>query len=185
MIAKHIPNMICIFRILLVGPVVWLLWHGNFVATLWLFFIAGFSDGLDGYLARRFSWRSRLGGILDPLADKFLMVSMFITLTLVGLIPLWLAVLVVGRDLAIVTGGLVYNWLFGTVQAQPTDISKLNTLMQLVLVMVIVSGAGYGWPGQSWVIVLGACVMVTTIISGVDYVWHWGRKAYLSGADAR
>ncbi|MCH9025662.1 MAG: CDP-alcohol phosphatidyltransferase family protein [Proteobacteria bacterium] len=185
MIAKHIPNMICIFRILLVGPVVWLLWHGNFVATLWLFFIAGFSDGLDGYLARRFSWRSRLGGILDPLADKFLMVSMFITLTLVGLIPLWLAVLVVGRDLAIVTGGLVYNWLFGTVQAQPTDISKLNTLMQLVLVMVVVSGAGYGWPGQSWVIVLGACVMVTTIISGVDYVWHWGRKAYLSGADAR
>ena len=176
--------MICIFRILLVGPVVWLLWHGNFVATLWLFFIAGFSDGLDGYLARRFGWRSRLGGILDPLADKFLMVSMFITLTLVGLIPLWLAVLVVGRDLAIVTGGLVYNWLFGTVQAQPTDISKLNTLMQLVLGMVVVSGAGYGWPGQSWVIVLGACVMVTTIISGVDYVWHWGRKAYLSGADA-
>ena len=84
--------MICIFRILLVGPVVWLLWHGDFVATLWLFFIAGFSDGLDGYLARRFGWRSRLGGILDPLADKFLMVSMFITLTLVGMIPLWLAI---------------------------------------------------------------------------------------------
>ncbi|MCH8895862.1 MAG: CDP-alcohol phosphatidyltransferase family protein, partial [Proteobacteria bacterium] len=88
------------------------------------------------------------------------------------------------RDLAIVTGGLVYNWLFGAVQAQPTDISKLNTLLQLVLVMAVVSGAGYGWPAQSWVIALGACVMVTTIISGVDYVWQWGRKAYLSGVDA-
>lgn len=184
MIAKHIPNMICIFRILLVGPVVWLLWHGDFVATLWLIFIAGFSDGLDGYLARRFGWRSRLGGILDPLADKFLMVSLFITLTLVGLIPPWLAALVVGRDLVIVIGGLVYNSSFGAVQPQPTDVSKLNTLLQLALVLAVVSGAAYGWPGQPWVIALGACVMVTTIISGVDYVWRWGRKAYLFGVDA-
>ncbi len=176
--------MICIFRILLVGPVVWLLWHGDFVTTLWLFFIAGFSDGLDGFLARRFGWRSRLGGILDPLADKFLMVSTFITLTLIGLLPLWLAALVVGRDLVIVTGGVIYNWLFGAVQPQPTDISKLNTILQLVLVLVVVSGAGFGWPVDSWVIALGASVMVTTIISGVDYVWHWGRKAYLSGLDA-
>ena len=184
MIAKHIPNMICIFRILLVGPVVWLLWHGDFVATLWLFLIAGFSDGLDGFLARRFGWRSRLGEILDPLADKFLMISMFITLTLVGLIPLWLAALVVGRDLVIVTGGVVYNWLFGAVQPQPTDVSKLNTLLQLVFVLVVVSGAAYGWPGEYWVIVLGASVMVTTIISGVDYVWQWSRKAYLSRVNA-
>lgn len=184
MIAKHIPNMICIFRILLVGPVVWLLWHGNFATTLWLFFIAGFSDGLDGYLARRFGWRSRLGGILDPLADKFLMVSVFITLALVDLIPVWLAALVVGRDLAIVTGGLVYNWLFGAVQPQPTNVSKLNTFLQLVLVLVVVAGAAYGWPGEPWVIAFGASVMVTTIISGADYVWQWSRKAYLSGADA-
>ncbi|MCH8930823.1 MAG: CDP-alcohol phosphatidyltransferase family protein [Proteobacteria bacterium] len=184
MIAKHIPNMICIFRILLVGPVVWLLWHGDFVATLWLFFIAGFSDGLDGYLARRFGWRSRLGGILDPLADKFLMVSMFITLTLVGMIPLWLAALVVGRDLVIVIGGLVYNWLFGAVELQPTGISKINTLLQLMLVLAVVSEAGYGWPREAWAIALGACVMVSTIVSGVDYVWQWGRKAYLSVADA-
>ncbi len=137
------------------GPVVWLLWHGDFVTTLWLFFIAGFSDGLDGFLARRFGWRSRLGGILDPLADKFLMVSTFITLTLIGLLPLWLAALVVGRDLVIVTGGVIYNWLFGAVQPQPTDISKLNTILQLVLVLVVVSGAGFGWPVDSWVIALG------------------------------
>ncbi len=184
MIARHIPNLICILRILLVGPVVWLLWHGNFELTLWLFFIAGFSDGLDGYLARRFGWGSRLGGILDPLADKFLMVSVFIMLTLLDLIPLWLAMLVVGRDLIIVGGGLVYNSLFGKVQPQPTAISKLNTMLQLLLVIAVVSHAGYGWPNEGWVIGLGASVMVTTIISGADYVWAWGRKAYFSGADA-
>lgn len=118
------------------------------------------------------------------MADKFLMVSMFITLTLVGMIPLWLAALVVGRDLVIVIGGLVYNWLFGAVELQPTGISKINTLLQLMLVLAVVSGAGYGWPREAWAIALGACVMVSTIVSGVDYVWQWGRKAYLSVADA-
>ena len=172
------------FRILLVGPVVWLLWHGKFAMTLGSFLCAGFSDGLDGYLARRFGWRSRLGGILDPLADKFLMVSVFITLAVIDMIPIWLAALVVGRDLAIVTGGLVYNWLFGAVQPQPTNVSKLNTLLQLVLVLVVVAGAAYGWPGEPCVMWFGASVMVTTIVSGADYVWQWSRKAYLSGADA-
>lgn len=183
--ARHIPNLICVMRMLLVGPVVWLLWNGEYVTTLVLFFVAGLSDGLDGYLAKRFDWRSRLGGILDPLADKLLLVSVFLTLTFMGMIPLWLTLLVVARDIVIVVGGTLYQSWIGPVEPKPTAISKLNTATQLLLVLIVVSRAGLGWPAQGWETALGAGVMVTTIVSGLDYVWIWGRRAMIGRQDAK
>ena len=108
MTAAQIPNLICVLRIALVWPIISALVDGRFLVALVLVAIAGASDGLDGYLAKRFNWRSRLGGLLDPLADKLLLVSTFVTLAWLGLTPAWLAALVILRDIVIVTGGLVY-----------------------------------------------------------------------------
>ncbi|MGD1976783.1 MAG: CDP-alcohol phosphatidyltransferase family protein, partial [Gammaproteobacteria bacterium] len=101
---RDIPNALCVLRMLLVAPVVWLLLAGEYAWVLVVFFLAGFTDGLDGFLAKRFDWRSRLGGILDPLADKLLLVTSFLTLGYIGLAPVWLLIMVVARDVIIVSG---------------------------------------------------------------------------------
>ena len=105
---RQLPNAICVARIALVVPIAITLLDGDFVATLWLFALAAFSDGLDGYLAKRFGWTTELGKFLDPLADKLLLVTVFITLAVAGLTPVWLAVIVVARD--VIIGALLgYN----------------------------------------------------------------------------
>lgn len=176
---KFIPNLICIMRMVLVAPIVMLLVRGEFENALLLFFVAGFSDGLDGFLARRFDWRTRLGGILDPLADKLLMFSVYITLTYIGLNPLWLALVVIGRDLLIVGGGFAYNFLVRPVEGEPSGVSKINTGMQLLYVLAVLSAAAYPALVPGWtVLLLGSLVLVTTVISGIDYAWRWGMRAY-------
>ena len=110
---RHLPNLISVFRVLLVPPVVWLMVQGRYGEALALFVIAGASDGLDGYLAKHFGWVSRFGSIIDPLADKLLLTASFFTLAWLGHLPLWLAVLVIARDLVIVIGGLAYHYLVG------------------------------------------------------------------------
>ncbi|MDZ4261336.1 MAG: CDP-alcohol phosphatidyltransferase family protein [Pseudomonadota bacterium] len=175
---KDIPNLLSIARILLSLPVAWLLLNERFSEALLLFFIAGVSDGLDGYLAKRFDWRSRLGSILDPLADKTLLVTSFLCLVWVGLIPVWLLALVVGRDLVIVLGGLAFHWLIGRYDMEPTWVSKLNTVLQITLVLALVLSNGlYILPDVLLIgLLYGACL--TTVLSGLDYMWTWGRKAY-------
>ncbi len=175
---KDIPNLLSIARILLSLPVAWLLLNERFSEALLLFFIAGVSDGLDGYLAKRFDWRSRLGSILDPLADKTLLVTSFLCLVWVGLIPFWLLALVVGRDLVIVLGGLAFHWLIGRYDMEPTWVSKLNTVLQITLVLALVLSNGlYILPDVLLIgLLYGACL--TTVLSGLDYMWTWGRKAY-------
>lgn len=174
---QFIPNLICIGRIILVGPIIFALFSGRFDAAVVMFVIAGLSDGLDGFLARRFDWRSRLGSVLDPLADKLLMISVFLTLTLAGLIPAWLAVAVVARDLVILAGSLAYNFLIGPLQGEPSRVSKINTFLQLLYVFaVMLSAAGLAIP-QPPVQALAVAILVTVIISGVDYTWSWGHRA--------
>jgi cardiolipin synthase len=163
---------------LMVAPLVWLLIEGNYPWVLAVFFVAGFTDGLDGFLAKRFDWRSWLGGILDPLADKLLLVSTFLTLTYIGLTPLWLLIAVVARDLLIILGGVAYRIFIGTVIARPTAISKLNSACQLLYVLLVVADAGYDIPGQTIVGVMSWVVLATTVTSGLDYVYTWGSKAW-------
>ena len=174
---SDIPNLISFLRVLLIPPVVWYLLQGRYEWALILFIIAGFSDALDGYLARKYNWGSHLGGWLDPLADKAMQVSVYITLTVVGLIPVWLLAAVIIRDLLIVLGGLFYYFRVERVNAAPTVVSKLNTLMQILLVIVILfykSNLGIA----AWVIDYTIyAVLFTTVLSGLDYVVTWGRKA--------
>ena len=174
-----LPNAISILRIALVVPILTLILEGNFVWALALFWLAGFSDGLDGYLAKRFNWHTRLGALLDPVADKLLVAGLFITLAYTGDIPVWLAATVILRDFVIVAGATAYNFLVRPVQGEPTRISKLNTALQLLFLLFVISRAGFGWPEEITITILGASVLTTVIISGVDYVWSWSRRARL------
>lgn len=172
-----IPNAISAFRVALIGPILWLITAGEFPLALLLFAIAGFSDGLDGYLANRFNWRSRLGALLDPVADKLLVAGLFITLAAVGLIPLWLTAIVILRDVVIIGGAIAYQLIVKPVQGEPTRISKLNTALQLLFLLFVLSRAAFEWPDRISLIVLGAATFVTVVISGIDYVVQWSRRA--------
>lgn len=172
-----LPNAISVLRIVLVLPVVWYIIVGRFDLALALFLLAGFSDGVDGFLAKRFDWHSRLGALLDPIADKMLVGGTFFALVFAGLIPIWLAVLVILRDVVIVGGATVYNFLIRPVEGVPTRISKLNTGLQLVFVVFVLARAGFDWPDRITITIIGAAVVVTVVISGIDYVWSWARRA--------
>ena len=164
-------------RIVLVAPILMLILQGSFGWALALFCIAGFSDGVDGYLAKRFDWHTRLGALLDPVADKLLVAGTFITLAYTQDIPLWLAAVVILRDVVIVVGATAYNFLVRPVEGEPTRVSKLNTALQLLFLLFVLSRAGFGWPEEISITVLGASVLITVVISGVDYVWSWSRRA--------
>ena len=176
-----IPNAISLVRIALVVPILMLILQGQYGWALALFFFAGFSDGLDGYLAVRFNWQTRLGGLLDPVADKLLVAGMFITLAWVGQIPVWLATVVILRDVVIFGGAVAYNFLIEPVRGEPSRISKLNTALELMFLFFVLSHAGFGWPEPITLTVLGASILVTVVISGADYVWSWSRRARAGG----
>jgi len=175
--AAQIPNLICVLRIALVWPIISALLNSQFVTALLLVAVAGFSDGLDGYLAKRFDWRSRLGGLLDPLADKLLLVSTFVTLTWLGLVPVWLTAVVILRDFVIVSGGLIYQAIVAPVQPEPSRASKFNTGAQLLYICAVIANHGFGAPPPQFLLVAGAAVLVTSTVSGLDYVVRWSGKA--------
>jgi len=176
--ASDIPNIITVLRFLLVPPVVLLLLHERSGLALLMFGIAGFSDALDGYLAKHFNWTSRIGALMDPLADKLLLVSSFITLGWLQWIPLWLVGVVILRDLVIVSGALVYNFRIERLEAEPSMVSKLNTVTQIFLVLAVMFSQAVKTLPYLWMDVLLYCVLVTTLWSGFDYVWRWSRRAW-------
>lgn len=175
--AAQIPNLICVLRIALVWPILNALFAGRYVLALVLVTVAGLSDGLDGYLAKRFDWRSRLGGLLDPLADKLLLVATFVALTVTGLVPVWLTAVVIARDLVIVSGSLIYQAVFAPVYPEPSRISKLNTGVQLFFLCAVIANRGLGLPPAEVLIPSGAAVLITATVSGLDYVVRWSGKA--------
>ena len=170
---SQIPNAICGFRIGLIIPIVMVLNAGQFRLALMLMFLAGVSDGLDGYLAKRFQWRSRIGGWLDPLADKLLLVSVFVVLARIGLAPVWLAAIVIARDVIIIAGASAYQIFIGPVQPVPTRISKLNTALQLLYIVLVISYASFPWPPRISIVVIGAGVLLVSLVSGIDYALRW------------
>lgn len=175
---QWLPNAICLFRIVLVVPVVLSLLVHEYVLALALIAVAGISDGVDGYLAKTFGWRTKLGGLLDPAADKLLLMSVFLTLTWLGHVPVGLAAIVVLRDVVIVAGVVAYRWLIGPVEGRPTAISKLNTACQLSFVLFALTRAAFGWPAAISMTVLGAAVVFTSLTSGMNYVLVWSRLAW-------
>jgi cardiolipin synthase len=172
-----LPNAISISRIALILPILLLFINDQFGWALGLFLAAGLSDGIDGYLAKRFHWDTRLGAFLDPAGDKLLLAWSYGTLAYLGHIPVWLAVIVIFRDVVIVAGSFMYHYLVRRLDGEPTRISKLNTALEFVFLVFVMSKAGYGWPDDITITVLGAAVLVTVVISGYDYVWNWIRSA--------
>lgn len=176
---RWLPNAICIVRILLVAPIAYLIVNERYLEALAVLIVAGGSDALDGFLAKHFSWQTRLGSLLDPAADKLLLVTAFLALTHVGLAPPALTGIVIGRDVLIVAGALVYQFLIAPVRGEPSAISKLNTACQLGFVVFALTHAGLDWPPAVSLVALGAAVVFTSIVSGLNYVLRWSRRAWL------
>jgi cardiolipin synthase len=170
---SQLPNLITIFRIALVPVLILLLKEQEYAMALAVFVIAGVSDGLDGFIAKRFHFESRLGSILDPLADKTLLVSSYVMLMLLNHLPFWLMLTVAFRDLLIVGGYLVYTSIVGPVQMRPSWLSKLNTFMQIALVIVILGQQAFQLIYTPMVDALIYAVLLTTVASGLHYLWVW------------
>lgn len=181
--ARDIPNLISFLRILLVAPTVYYLLNQDYRVALLLFLIAGISDGVDGILARRFRWQTRLGAMLDPIGDKLLLVSSFLVLGWLGHLPVLLVVLVLLRDVVIVTGAVLYHLLIEEVPIQPVMISKINTALQIALVVLqIFAFSGLALSGLVTPLVIESLIWLvyaTTVSSGIVYIWLWGRRAML------
>ncbi len=182
---RHLPNLICLFRIALVWPVIAALWAGRDVLALVLFVIAAVSDGLDGFLAKRFGWQSALGKVLDPLADKLLLVAVFIEAAWLGLAPWWLTAAVVARDVMIGLGAVTFRMLFGPLRGRPTVASKINTFLQLGFLTGVMVRAATGFPPVELLEAAAIVTLCATFISGVDYLATFTRRAWSQQASPR
>lgn len=171
----NIPNMISVARIFSVPVMVWLILLHRLDLAFWVFLAAGISDGLDGYLAKVMKTRTTLGAYLDPIADKIMLVSTFITLGVQELIPLWLVIMVVSRDIAIVLGAGLIEFLTGNLKMSPNFSSKVNTTVQIILVTSILGVHGFEFDTIApYLIMLVYATALTTLLSGVIYLYQWG-----------
>jgi cardiolipin synthase len=142
--ALNLPNLITVGRVILVPVVFWLLITRQTEVAFVVFIVAGVSDAVDGYLAKTFNWKTELGAYLDPLADKLLIVSIFLALGVDGKLPLWLVIAVVSRDILIVIA-IMLSWLLGNpVRIRPLIVSKANTVAQIVLAATVLADEGFG-----------------------------------------
>jgi cardiolipin synthase len=170
-----IPNLITLGRILLVPVVVWAIASGNMELAFMLFLVAAISDGVDGFLAKRFGMKTELGAYLDPLADKVMIVSIYATLGITGVIPLWIVILVVSRDFLIV-GGILLAWLVGRpIAIRPHIVSKLNTAMQIIFAVLVLASNGFGFGTGPLLTLVMALVTALTLLSVGLYLAEWVR----------
>jgi len=176
-IRLSIPNIISFCRLVLAPIAVWLILNHMFEAAFWIFVAACVSDAADGYIAKKYNLHTELGRFLDPIADKALLVSVFVTLGQVGLIDTWLVILVVFRDALILCGAILYHLLYETLTMQPLLISKINTTAQFILAAIVLGMSAFGLTDQIGIIILTYLVAGTTIASGASYVTTWSRKA--------
>ena len=174
---RHLPNIICLCRIALIWPIISGLVHGEYERTLLLFVVAAGSDGLDGWLAKHFGWTSRVGRWLDPIADKLLLVSLFLVLTWVGRVPRYFAVAAIGRDVMIGVGAIVYRLGWGPLRGRPILSSKINTVLQLAFILLVIVHAQWGQPPATVLQALAAAGFGTVLYSGISYLREFTRRA--------
>lgn len=175
---RHLPNLITALRILLVVPLCWLIARGRYGEALLVAAAAGASDAVDGFLAKHFNWQSWIGGMLDPVADKLLLTAAFVSLTLVGELPMWLTALIVGRDLVIVAGAVAYHALVGRFDAAPSTLSKLTTGVQIVFVLAeLLRLSQWLQLPDGLRIAFIALTAGVTLASGLHYVVVWSARA--------
>ncbi len=171
-----LPNLITLGRLISVPVAIWLILSNELMAAFVLFVLAGVSDAVDGFIAKRFDQRTEIGALLDPIADKSLLVSVYVTLGLSGNLPTWLVILVVFRDVMIIGGFVLSQILALPVQHKPIIISKINTALQIALAGVQLARLGFGAVDFSpFVQVLIYTVAATTILSGTAYLVRWAK----------
>jgi cardiolipin synthase (CMP-forming) len=173
LIVSALPNAITVGRLLAVPVMVWLIVSDRMAAAFWLFVAAGISDGIDGFIAKKFKAESQLGSYLDPLADKVMLVCIYVTLGLEGLLSSWLVILVVFRDALIIGGALLSQLLDHALRVKPLYISKVNTVAQIILAAVVLAQLGADFPRFPLVGTLEVIVGLTTASSGAIYLVRW------------
>lgn len=176
MTRKDIPNLISIIRIILVLPIAYYLWQQEFLFALILFLVGGLSDGLDGLLARRFNWQTELGVILDPMGDKLMMLASYLLLGWHQLLPWWLVVVVISRDVLLVAGTFIYKQFIGNAKLKPIWLSKINTTLQIILVLLVMLAQVIPVT-RVFTDMLIVSVTIMTVLSGFAYVSEWGSRA--------
>lgn len=186
---NQLPNTITLARLFMVPVLILVLKDEDYQLALVVFLIAGISDALDGYIAKKYNFVSQFGAVLDPVADKLLLVSAYVMLSIIGHVPFWLVLVIVSRDLFIVGGYMVVTSLMGAVTMNPSMLSKLNTFMQIILVIAILAeqAAGYHYPQVPQVVITSLIyiVLATTITSGVHYFWLWVVKKEILTVEER
>ena len=177
-----IPNIITLGRIMLVPFIVWAIASNQMEIAFAIFVVAGVSDAVDGFLAKRFNMASELGALLDPIADKALLVSIYVALGIWGAVPRWIVILVVSRDIMIVTAVMV-SWLVGKpIPMKPLMVSKLNTVAQVAFAALVLAALGFGFRSTPYDQILMGLVTVFTLVSVSLYLVEWVR--HMSTIDA-
>ena len=182
----HLPNLLTLLRILLVPLTIWLIVADELRGAFLIFLVAGATDALDGFIAKRFGWTTELGSYLDPLADKLLLVSSYIALGMRTLLPAWLVILVVSRDVMIVSAILLSVMVGPRVVMRPLTVSKLNTVAQIGLALLVLADSGFslGWDTVKTVLIYLTATL--TAASAGAYLWAWMRSIHLpDSADGR
>ncbi len=173
----NLPNLISLGRLLSVPVAVYLILQAHYEAAFWLFVAAGLSDAVDGFIAKNWGLTSTLGAYLDPIADKTLLVAVYLALGSAGHVPTWIVILVVSRDLIIIGGVVLSHITAQPVRMRPLMISKANTVAQIALVSVILAELGLAAPLGATRELLVYLVAATTVLSGGAYMYSWGRAS--------
>jgi cardiolipin synthase len=176
-----LPNLITIGRVLLIPVVTFLLLDHDYKLAFAVFMVAAVGDWLDGFLARRLNQESEFGAVLDPIADKMTMMIVAILMAAQGLLPTWLAVVIVMRDAIIVAGAIAYRFVVGHVEMAPTRLSKANTFLEFGVLALVMAQAGQLVDAEAWLMPFFILLFASVLISGAHYVWVWRRKAVEEG----
>lgn len=179
-----LPNLITILRVLLIPVVAFLLLDHDYRLAFAVFLAAAVGDWLDGFLARRLDQISQLGAVLDPVADKMTMMITAMLLAAQGMLPIWLAVVIVMRDAIIVIGAVAYRFVVGHIEMAPTRLSKANTFLEFGVLVLVMAQAGQLVEAGDWLPPLFVLLFASVLVSGAHYVWIWRGKASQKGAAA-
>lgn len=174
-----LPNLISLARLLAVPLAIWLILQDRYGLAFWVFAAAGVSDALDGFIAKQFNLRTVLGGFLDPLADKALLMSVYVALGYRGQVETWLVILIVSRDILIIGGAILYQTMTQSLTMQPLLISKINTGAQIALAALLLAKLGLDVSTDYGVVAAASLfVAATTILSGAAYIAIWGWRIF-------
>ena len=176
MIVSSIPNLLTVFRFFLVYPIVISILEQNYNLTLFFFFLAGISDFLDGYLARKFSWESRFGKVFDPISDKVLVIATLISLSLVDEITIYLTVFLLSRDLFIIVGVILSSLLIDNYEIKPYFSGKFNSFILMTYLGFVILEVTFGFVPILFLNFLMGTLILTSIYSVIEYLNYPGRK---------